>query len=156
MEIYKLELMKKFNWGHGITVFFVVFVITILWAIFSSTRENIHLVSENYYAEELVYEDRIQKIRNTSSLSEEIEINTKKGMVALRFPTELKSKNIKGTITLFRPSNSSYDKSYSIALDSSGKQILSVDDMVKGMYKVKIDCSSGGKEYYFEEKIYLN
>ncbi|WP_020527387.1 FixH family protein [Flexithrix dorotheae] len=148
--------MKKFNWGHGITVFFIFFVISILWAIFSSTRENIHLVSENYYAEELVYEERIQRIKNTSSLSEHIEINTEKGSLALKFPPELIRQDLSGTITLFRPSNSNYDKNYSIALDSSGKQVISVSNMVKGMYKVKIDFSTGVKAYYFEEKVYLN
>ena len=48
----------KFHWGYGIALFFTAFVVFILTAVFTSTKENIHLVTEDYYAEELAYQKR--------------------------------------------------------------------------------------------------
>ena len=46
----------KFNWGTGIGLFYVVFVVIMVSMVMFSARNNIDLVQEDYYEKDLNYE----------------------------------------------------------------------------------------------------
>ena len=54
----------KLNWGHYIVIGFIGFVILILFMVFRSYQHNNDLVSEDYYAEEIAFQDVIDKKSN--------------------------------------------------------------------------------------------
>ena len=64
--VNKMNEKKKFvfNWGHGIAVFFSIFVITTISILVISFTKTFDLQTENYYQEELVFEEMITKKKN--------------------------------------------------------------------------------------------
>ena len=143
------------NWGAGIVVAFVAFAIVIFTMVFISMNQEINLVSEDYYKQEIEYEDQIQRIRNTRELEQgpEIEFDRSNLDVVVRFPGNISGKIKDGYIHLFRPSDSSLDKKYRLKLDKNGEQIISVISSSKGLWKVKLFWEDDLKEYYFEKTL---
>ena len=58
------------NWGVKIVISFVFFIGLLFGLVYISMNQDISLVSENYYEQELAYEDQIQRIKNTNNLEE--------------------------------------------------------------------------------------
>ena len=54
----------KFNWGVGIFTFYGLFVVFILALVFRSSQENYDLVTEDYYQQEIRFEEVINKRNN--------------------------------------------------------------------------------------------
>ncbi|UZR93229.1 FixH family protein [Chondrinema litorale] len=145
----------KFHWGYGIALFFSSFVAFILFAVFSSTKENIHLVTEDYYAEELAYQNRIDEIKNTNSLNSRVSMRMINEALEISFPTDMVGKDLEGSIYLFRPSDSGLDKQFDIAINEEGLQQINTDKITKGYYRVKLEWEMDGKSYFVEEPFYI-
>jgi hypothetical protein len=142
------------NWGARITVSFIVFAMVIFTMVFISMNQNINLVSEDYYKQEIAYEDQIQRLRNTESLeqSPEITIDRDAQLVIISFPEELIDQIKDGNILLFRPSDSRLDKRYELAINEEGIQKVSIRGQIKGLWKAKLYWQDYNLEYY-QEKI---
>ena len=143
----------KFNWGHGIAIFFTCFVIFMLVLVVKAFQENIDLVTDDYYQEELDYQTRIDKIKNDQLLIVPVEIKSEKGGINIQFP-EFES-NIQGEIQIFRPSDAKFDLIRAIETDVYYRQHISTSKLPGGFYKVKVSWEADGKKYYTEESVNL-
>jgi hypothetical protein len=142
----------KFNWGHGIilaSLFFMLFIVTLVIKTYS---HKVDLVSEDYYNQELHFQERINKMNNVSE-ADKVVWKIQKREIIFQFPQKMNSS--KGTIEFFRPSDSSKDWKIPIDIDSEGKQYLHTEILLHGLYKIKIDWIANSKEYYMEEDIYI-
>ena len=74
----------RFTWGTGIFLAMLAFMIFILSFVYKSIAMDEYqheLVSEDYYKEELHYQEEIDKLNNSNSLSQNIElVNSKEGI----------------------------------------------------------------------------
>ncbi len=140
------------NWGTKIVFAFAGFIAVIFTLAYISMGQDVNLVADDYYAQELEYEDQIQRIKNTQSLEQRptLVIDKKAQKAHLVFPEGLKSKIDEGQVQLYRPSNSAFDKTVSIALDEEGLQTIDVSSLVKGLWKAKITWAYRNTEYYQE------
>ncbi len=53
--------MKNFSWGHGVVIAlaaFIIFILSMLF-LFPNGQKNSEMVTDNYYEEELQYQDVI-------------------------------------------------------------------------------------------------
>ena len=64
----------KINWGSGIAIFYSLFVITMVYAVVRSTQFDNSLVSDHYYADDLKYQERFDKLSNAQNLKEDLKI----------------------------------------------------------------------------------
>ena len=140
----------KLNWGTGIIIFLVLFFIAIFWFVWFSFNTQQDLVVEDYYPQDIKYEERIQKIKNTYNLKEQITLNKKEDHILLTFPKEQEYNKVEGTIEVYRPSDSKLDLSYDIKLDSLHQQKLETSKFLNGKYIVKVEWAYGNLEYYQE------
>ena len=142
------------NWGVRITLSFIVFAGIIFTMVFISMNQRVNLVAEDYYKQEIEYEDQIDRIRNTNSLSSKPEIQMDVGskQVIIKFPEELKGRLKDGHVLLFRPSDSRLDKRFQLDLDDSGIQKISMKGQIGGLWKAKLYWQDYDLEYY-DEKI---
>ncbi|MDG1729205.1 MAG: FixH family protein [Algibacter sp.] len=145
----------KFNWGTGIVLAFIGFISFIMYFIITMNVNNKYdhdLVSEEYYADELKYQNDIDKLKNAKSLEENISFKrTKEGLI-IQFPTNANFKDITGKMFLYRPSNKQLDFETPISLSDSN---LLIPDkrLVDGRWNIKIDWQYKGKSYLFKESI---
>jgi hypothetical protein len=43
----------KFNWGTGIAIFYIIFVVSLVFQVFKSRQYDHSLVVDNYYEEDI-------------------------------------------------------------------------------------------------------
>lgn len=139
------------NWGTRIVIAFICFVGVIVTLVTISMRQDVSLVAKDYYVQELAYQDQIERIENKNRMDIQPTVELNAGQVEL----SIKNLDLEGTVHFFRPSNSKLDKKYILQLDQNGKQAFSALDFEKGLWKVKINWSSEGKEYYSEHSLVL-
>jgi hypothetical protein len=148
-------MKMKFNWGTGIFIVIVLFLLAVIaFFIFINTLD-INLVEDNYYEKELVYQERIERINNTASLPGKISISLEPGRLIILFPAIDSTFSPKGTVLLYRPSDPKKDIILPLQLDNTFSQVVDISGIKKGKWIVKLEWEMGGKEYYFEEGLIL-
>ncbi|MDZ4757959.1 MAG: FixH family protein [Bacteroidota bacterium] len=142
------------NWGYKIIIVYAVFVAGILFLVFRSVNEKIDLVTDDYYAQELKYQDRIEDIKRSNKLSAEVICKTENDKVFIKFPSEFNGKNINGKLLIYFPADKEKDihKNFTTT-NAELEQTLAPN--TKGAYSIQINWSCGGENYYFEKKIFI-
>lgn len=135
--------------GKWVVVAFILFTIFIVTLVTVCIKQDISLVSSDYYKEELRYQDQIHRLNNTALLEDKPVIKVINRRLQIEFNNINKLEW--GELTLFCPANSKMDRKFTI--HSSPKPITSFDlDLLqKGMYKAKLLWRMDGKEFYEEE-----
>lgn len=139
------------NWGKGIAILYISFVLFIGFMIYLSTTQQYDLVTEDYYAEEINYQSKIDSKQKASQLTEELKVFLKEGSLVLEFPKEVNITN--GTVKCFRPSNKEKDFEVPLSLKKQ-KQHIPLSKFVKGKYVVKTNWQSE-KETFYNEQIVI-
>lgn len=144
------------NWGLKITLLYAGFVILIVSMVSMAMREKVDLVSKDYYELELKYQEKIDRMNNSSTLSEPLSWEMKTGQMVLNFPSELKGKTKKGEIHFFRPSDMNLDELVSIPADTLQMCSFSTEKLKRGVYKMQISWESGIQQFYNEGIIQIH
>ncbi len=144
----------KFGWGGRIVLLYSGFVALIVTLVVSSVKQDIQLVSDDYYEQELEYQNVLNAGKNQSSLSNPARIFASESTVTIEFPHEFNEEIINGNVHFYSPINRDWDKK--IAMNDVEKSfIVSREELVKTKYKIKLRWQAAGKEYYQESDINL-
>jgi len=143
----------KINWGIGIGIFFTIFVLFLVFNLVFSSFNQVELVEGNYYQQELAYQKKIDKEKRTKKLNEQIKIIKNESAIIVQFPETMNKTDIAGEITMYRPSNNKLDKKFKVSVSEGNFQIINTSSLAKGLWKMKIDWSFAGTEFYNEESI---
>ncbi|KYG76548.1 FixH family protein [Roseivirga echinicomitans] len=145
------------NWGTKIVISFVCFVGLLVTLVYVSVSTDFYLVSDNYYEQELAYEDQIQRMKNVNSLAEkpDFKLLRNEGKAELRFPVSVMQAMEEGSISFFRSADARLDKEFDLVFDESGVQVFDTKKLASGAWKVKIEWKSKGTEYYQELNIVI-
>ncbi|MFY0689223.1 MAG: FixH family protein [Cyclobacteriaceae bacterium] len=138
----------KLNWGHYITIALLLFFAFIMYMVIGSFNQNIDLVSDDYYKQEIAYEDRIQQIKNQQEAKLSISAKASETGITINYPIA----NAQGKIQLYRPSEAKEDKFYKI---SGNEQFIAKKDLSKGRYILKIEWGDGVESYYQEIDLFV-
>lgn len=145
----------KISWGYRVTILYLGFAALIIYFVTRSVNEKVDLVTPDYYAQELKYQDKIESISRTNELTTSMVIEYNDAGLNVMFPTDFKGKKIEGSIHLFRPSDNTKDVSIDIAPDGNLNQNIPTDALTKGLYRVKVDYTVEGASYYSEKQIVI-
>ncbi|MFN8286201.1 MAG: FixH family protein [Chitinophagales bacterium] len=149
-------MIKKFNWGWGIALVYTVFVGFMLFMVMLTNKQTVDLVTPDYYAKELKYQDQLNKMNNANALGEPLTCTVDARKVNVQFPQKMNGKKIKADILFYRPSNSSADFTVSCTPDASGNCLIQSDKFETGLYKMQVEWSADGVAYYNEKEININ
>jgi hypothetical protein len=141
------------NWGKSIVLAFMLFAVFIGVLVTVCVRQDVSLVSKDYYNEELDYQAQIDRARNTDQLSRKPEIDLVEGK-ALRVAFDFNHVE-EGKLVLYSPADITEDRTFKLGPTGSPFQTFSLGTLKKGNYKVKMMWTSNGKEFYFEKLIYI-
>ena len=140
------------NFGKWIVVSFILFAVFIGTLVTICVRQDVNLVSKDYYQEELAYQDQIQRLNNTEKLQQKpIMKIVENSFLKVDFMQTEAIQN--GELKLFCPSNPKMDKNFKLNTSDNGSQLIELSGMQTGMYKAKLLWTMDGKEFYFEEII---
>ncbi len=147
--------MTNISWGTKIAVLYIGFVLLIITMVVMSLQQKIDLVSDDYYAKELAFQDKLNEMNNANSLPEKITHNITKDAFTLTFPTVFKNTSIIGNIEFYRPSDDSKDLKLPIQLSEKLEQSIGLKQLSKGMYKMNISWTANKTNYFTEETIVI-
>ena len=147
---------SKFNWGTGILITIIVFMIITIGTVVFLMNQDVDLVASDYYNLGIQHQDQIDRVNRTNSMDEAVQINSENGFVRLIFPKSFAQKNFKGTVQFYRPSDSKKDFSLPITIDTSAQQIVSTQSLDKGYWTVKLNWTQDSIEYYKESSFVIN
>jgi hypothetical protein len=140
------------NFGKWIVVSFILFAVFIGTLVTICVREDVNLVSKNYYQEELAYQEQIQRLNNTEKLQQKPVMKVvENNFLKVDFMQTDDIQN--GELKLFCPSNPKMDKNFKLNTSDKGSQLIELSGMQTGMYKAKLLWTMDGKEFYMEEII---
>ncbi|ACU58183.1 FixH family protein [Chitinophaga pinensis] len=144
------------NWGHKIIIVFILFAAGILTLVTKSMHTRIDMVTPDYYAEELKYQQVIDGRREAQSLSAPVSINQSVQSIGVLFPAEMHGVALKGTVLFYRASDSRQDVSVPLKTDENGLMLVSKRSFRKGNYRVQLQWEAGGKNYFQENLVTIN
>ena len=135
--------------AKAIVIAFILFAVFIGSLVTICVRQDISLVSNDYYRDELAYQQQIERINNTRNLRTKPALSLHDNLLQVSFDSGIQE----GELNLFCPSDKSMDRTF--ALDpATHVHSFRLADAKRGMYRVKLLWSMGGKEFYYEEVIY--
>ncbi len=144
-------------WAVGITITIVLFLIGTIVLTVIVSQEEFHLVTEDYYEKDLSYQKQIETQVRTKALEQcpVLSVDREAKTCVVSFPARERYEGITGEITFFRISDAKRDVTHALQLNSEGRQHISVSGLQSGQWIVKMKWTEDGKEYYLEERVYL-
>ncbi|MES2566871.1 MAG: FixH family protein [Bacteroidota bacterium] len=143
------------NFGNKITILYLSFVSLIITLVTLCYKQDVELVSADYYAEEIQFQDKIDATSNAKKSESSIHHLVTENEIIFTVDSAMQSKDLKGTITLFRPSDSKMDMSYLMEFRNN-QQIIESKTLTRGIYKLQLSWVSNKIPYFKEEVIFIN
>ena len=142
------------NWGKSIILAFILFAAFIGALVTVCMRQDISLVTREYYKEELDYQAQINRISHTTTLSEKPSIHVETGDIIKVHYSDFHAIE-SGKLHLFRPSDPKMDKQFDLRRSAEALQYFSTAGMARGMYRARMKWTMNGEEFYIEHVINL-
>lgn len=148
----------KWNWGTGIVIAMALFMAFILQFVYRASmvaKYEHSLVSEDYYKDEIHYQEEIDKVEKGNSLVENISVIHKENGLLIRFPKEFDAESLSGTVYFQRLSNEKLDFSKDIKENFADHAIYIPDEqLVPGKWQLKIDWKVRDESYLYKETLF--
>lgn len=142
------------GWGTRIAVLYGGFVIMMVTLVTLSIKQDFSLVSDEYYKEELAYQNTIDASRNSSALSEPATVSAYTKEVVVRFPQEFAGNSVAGTVHFYSPVATALDRKFDILLSNNSMHI-DRQQLAGSRYVVKLSWKANDKTYYQETDLNL-
>ena len=148
----------KINWGTGIVIAFGLFMAFILYFVIevqSNSKYDNDLVVEEYYKHDAQFGKEMQRTQNAQNLVEKPKVIVTQEGVLITFPSVFVPNKIKGTVSLYRPSNKKMDFEIPISI-SEPTLLIPKKSLVGGRWDINMEWQYEGKAYLTKETIYIN
>lgn len=139
------------NWGKGITIGMAVFIGFILFMVITLMNHRADLVSEDYYQQELNYDQQYNALTNYAGSKERIAVRTDSVMLRFELPELLSTDSVH--LQLRRPDNKALD--ISIDLPAHRVIVIPLVRLRSGQYEASIRGRMAGRPYLFQERVII-
>ncbi|MEQ9186090.1 MAG: FixH family protein [Cryomorphaceae bacterium] len=145
----------KFNWGHALAIAFILFAGYILYFVFRSLGENVELVADDYYAQEVAFQSRIDAKANAHEIGALIMVDQAEEGVRLTFPDDFNNQITEGQVTFFRPSAEDLDRTFPLTLDDHNGIYFPRQLFAAGRYTVTLAWKTEEGEFFVTKEIVI-
>ncbi len=145
----------KFHWGWGIASVYILFVAAFLVVLFYSFGQDNSLVVDDYYQQDIHYQEHIDRRTNYERLTGQVThvYDADAALLTLIFPEGMD--DIQGECHFYRPSSARQDYRVPLRPDTTHVRVIPVRRLIPGRWRVKLEWASGGKSYYHEEPLLI-
>lgn len=148
---------RGINWGTSIVIAFILFASFILYFILKVETESKYdndLVVEEYYKHDAKFGDEMIRKQNAEDLKNKPTIRITTAGITIVFPNQFIPKNIKGKVSLYRPSNKKLDFEVLISLSNSSL-LIPKSNLVGGRWDINIEWQYDGILYLTQKTLYI-
>lgn len=141
--------MKNFTWGHGIVVAlasFIIFILSMLF-LFPNGQKNSEMVTDQYYEEELQYQQVIDAKKRADQLAEKPFYSQSASGITLKFPESISNSNTAVKFVLNRSDDQNLDIKKSVTLDANNSFTIPAAVLKGGNYTLRLMWTKDKTEY---------
>lgn len=142
----------KFNWGTGILVVLVLFLLASAAFIIFALSQDVNLVHKDYYEKGVDYTEQMNITSRSAQFGNSIQIDQQKELLQVLFDASVAAKIDSGMVLLYRPSNSNQDVFYPMIFSDSSLKIPK-EKLIPGRYIMKMSWYSGGLKYEVDKTV---
>jgi hypothetical protein len=148
---------KRSFWPHAIIGYFALAItgigVFISWAV----RQDMDLVRSDYYEQEILFQRHLDAVNRSKPFAEQIGVSYDAGSEALllRVPPIHITGDFVGKAHLYRPSNARLDQHFQLRPDAFGRHALHLGEVAPGLWKVRLEWTSGGQGYLSEHSLII-
>ncbi|MDQ1097998.1 MULTISPECIES: FixH family protein [Chryseobacterium] len=141
--------MKNFSWGHGVVIALAAFIIFILsmMFLFPNGQKNSEMVTDNYYEEELKYQDVIDAKKRADQLEEKPQYTQNAGGITISFPKDYNNSNTSVKFVLNRTDDQNLDVKKSVQLNPSQSFTIPAQVLKPGNYTLRLMWTKDKTDY---------
>jgi len=137
------------NYGKSIVVAFILFAFFIGTLVTVCIRQDVSLVTPDYYQEELVHGEKMTALANANNLSEKPEIILSSNGIRVRYNQldQLES----GEIFILRPNDTQLDHRFKLSTSEENELGFPLNDYKPGLYRIQMKWMMDGKPFMIEQ-----
>ncbi|MBT3252218.1 MAG: hypothetical protein HN729_05300 [Candidatus Marinimicrobia bacterium] len=148
--------MKAPSFLTGLIISIILFLIAIITLVIFTMTIDENLVVEDYYSQDLVYQEQLDKANRTAALGETFIIKYVRGSgVKVKINDKFINDIIIGNIVFYRPSDKNLDRQINLEL-INGDQFINTSTFENGLWEIQISWSMNDVDYYSSQKIIIN
>lgn len=141
--------MKNFTWGHGVIVAlggFMIFILSMLF-LFPNGQKNSEMVTDNYYEEELKYQDVIDAKGKADALAEKPTYSQNAEGIKIVFPKDYNNTNTKINFVLNRTDDQNLDIKRAEVLHANQSFVIPANVLKFGNYTLRLMWKKDNVDY---------
>lgn len=142
----------KFNWGTGILIFLIVFLLACAVFITFAMMQDVNLVHKDYYEKGVDYTSQMNVNARSQPFKNDFKVTMQNDFLAVNIEESLSAKIDSGKILMFRPSDSKQDIWYDLKAKNSTIN-LPKENLISGRYILKIYWYSEGLKYEIDQDV---
>lgn len=146
----------KLNWGTGIVIAIILFLIVSFVMIFHFMNQKVDLVTDNYYEKTLVYQTQIDEAERSREFNKEIKVQYLNNQLKIIFSDSTAKRINNGEIYFYRPSDSGKDFKFAFELNENAELELDAEKIERGYWKVFFKWMMNGESYSVERTLMIN
>jgi hypothetical protein len=143
------------NWGHKIAIVYGLFVAFMIGMLIMSMNYDNDLVTEDYYAKELAYQDKIDAGQNLVQADFDVVVKMVDGKLKLVFDRLPAAKTVSGEVKFYKPDNERMDETHPIIMETNSNEMEISSKGKRGRYKVQVTFEVEGQSFYKEQELML-
>lgn len=142
----------KFDWGTGILIFLITFVLAgVAFTIFAF-NQHVNLVYRDYYEKGVDYTEQMDVNTRSVNYYNDLHTHLEAEFLVVDFEESMALKIDSGSVLLYRPSNSRLDVTLPLVL-SENKFKIPKHNLIAGRYILKLFWYSEGLKYEVDKQV---
>ena len=143
----------KLNWGSYIFILILIFLTLCTVFIIFSLRQDIDLVTEEYYEEGADFTSEMEITERSKDYIDSIIISQEEGYLEFNIPCSLS--DIKTfDLWFYRPSDKDEDLRTTLEINDA-PVLVSTDNLIKGRYILHISWELDSLDFHIEKNIFI-
>lgn len=152
------NISSRFSpWPYAVVGFLSAFFLYLIGFVIFSSFHSMDLVTENYYEQEVEFQEQIDRIQRSREIRSSVELShdPERKTLSLTLPQDVSGQKPEGTVRFYRPSDALLDFEVALNLGPTGTQIVDAERLKPGFWRIKVTWEADGEEYYFEDIVVL-
>ncbi|MEN8157284.1 MAG: FixH family protein [Bacteroidota bacterium] len=144
----------KFNWGTGILLFIILFLLSAGVFIGFAMRQDVNLVHKDYYKKGVDHSEQMRVAKRSAEFEHAVRTRLTEEFLLVEVAQSLAVAIDSGEMLLYRPSSSRLDIRLSLTMPDTLLEI-SREQLIHGRYILQFHWFSDGLEYRTEEDLFV-
>ncbi|MEX2350609.1 MAG: FixH family protein [Flavobacteriaceae bacterium] len=145
----------KINWGTGIVIaigLFMAFILYFVITMMTNSDYDHDLVIEDYYKQEIGFQDELDARNNAAQLEKNIRIEQSPEGVKIVFPKEYAEQVTEGKVMFYRVNQKKLDFEKPLSF-TENTMFIPAGEIVSGRWDLSVYWNMNGEDYTVKEKI---